>query len=140
MEDRTFPPKSKVVIDYGRIEPIKEYHTPDDLYQELITTVRQYHPSDDISLIERAYRLAFDAHEGQLRKSGEPYIIHPLSVAIILAELEMDKETIAAGLLHDVVEDTIYTYEEIKEQFGDEVALLVDGVTKLQNFNMGESD
>lgn len=140
MEDRTFPPKSKVVIDYGRIEPIKEYHTPDDLYQELITTVRQYHPSDDISLIERAYRLAFDAHEGQLRKSGEPYIIHPLCVAIILAELEMDKETIAAGLLHDVVEDTIYTYEEIKDQFGDEVALLVDGVTKLQNFNMGESD
>ena len=125
-----------VVIDDGRIEPIKEHQSPQELYQELIDKVREYHPSDDISLIEKAYHLASEAHKQQVRKSGEPYIIHPLSVAIILAELEMDKETIAAGLLHDVVEDTIYTSDEIKEQFGPEVALLVDGVTKLQNFNM----
>ena len=80
--------------------------------------MRKYHPSDDISLIEKAYQTACDAHRGQVRKSGEPYIIHPLYVSIILADLELDKETIVAGLLHDVVEDTIMTDEEIKEQFG----------------------
>ena len=76
------------------------------------------------------------AHKDQVRKSGEPYIVHPLCVAIILADLEMDKETIAAGLLHDVVEDTIMTGEEIEKEFGPEVALLVDGVTKLQNLHL----
>ncbi|MBQ1173378.1 MAG: bifunctional (p)ppGpp synthetase/guanosine-3',5'-bis(diphosphate) 3'-pyrophosphohydrolase [Lachnospiraceae bacterium] len=123
--------KTELVIDDGRIESIEEYTSPEELYKDLIVRVRKYHPSDDISLIEKAYRLADDAHRDQVRKSGEPYIIHPLCVAIILADLEMDKETIAAGLLHDVVEDTIFTTEEIKEQFGSDVALLVDGVTKL---------
>ena len=82
-------------------------------------------------MIEKAYKIASEAHQGQLRKSGEPYIIHPLCVAIILADLELDKETIVAGLLHDAVEDTVMTTEEIAQEFGDEVALLVDGVTKL---------
>ena len=82
-------------------------------------------------MIQKAYKIAHDAHEGQCRKSGEPYIIHPLCVAIILADLEMDKETIVAGLLHDVVEDTVMTSEEIVQEFSAEVALLVDGVTKL---------
>src|SRR5699024_7376997 len=82
-----------------------------------------------------AYKLSKEAHEGQLRKSGEPYVIHPLCVAIILAEIELDKESIVAGLLHDVVEDTTYTLEEIAEMFNDEIALLVDGVTKLSNIN-----
>ncbi len=118
-------------FDDGKIEAIKEFQSPDSLYQGLIKRVRKYHPSDDISLIEKAYNEAATAHKDQLRKSGEPYIIHPLCVAIILADLEMDKETIAAGILHDVVEDTICTKEEIKESFGDDVALLVDGVTKL---------
>ena len=118
-------------FDDGKIEAIEEFQSPDVLYQGLIERVRKYHPSDDISLIEKAYQTAAEAHKDQRRKSGEPYIIHPLCVAIILADLEMDKETIAAGLLHDVVEDTICTKEEIEKEFGEDVALLVDGVTKL---------
>lgn len=82
-------------------------------------------------MIEKAYKTADTAHKGQVRKSGEAYIIHPLCVAIILAELELDKETIVAGLLHDVVEDTVMTVEEIASEFSEEIALLVDGVTKL---------
>ncbi len=113
------------------VKNMADFTSPDVLYQELIQSVRKYHPSADISLIEKAYKIARDAHEGQNRKSGEPYIIHPLCVAIILADLELDKETIVAGLLHDVVEDTIMTSEEITREFGSEVALLVDGVTKL---------
>ncbi len=127
--------KKEVIIDDGRIESIEEFQSPEALYEELINRVRKYHPSDDISLIEKAYQTACDAHRGQVRKSGEPYIIHPLYVSIILADLELDKETIVAGLLHDVVEDTIMTDEEIKEQFGADVALLVDGVTKLEKIN-----
>ncbi|MDY2700258.1 MAG: bifunctional (p)ppGpp synthetase/guanosine-3',5'-bis(diphosphate) 3'-pyrophosphohydrolase [Lachnospiraceae bacterium] len=126
------PAKSEVVFDDGRIEAIQEFQSPEQLYRDLVLRVQKYHPSDDISLIEKAYHLAAKAHENQVRKSGEPYIIHPLCVAIILADLEMDKETIAAGLLHDVIEDTIMTEEELRGQFGDDVALLVDGVTKLE--------
>ncbi len=113
------------------LKNMKEFESPEVLYDELIKSVCKYHPSADISQIEKAYRIAYDAHDGQVRKSGEPYIIHPLCVAIILADLELDKETIVAGLLHDVVEDTVMTDEEIKKEFGAEVALLVDGVTKL---------
>ncbi|HAT02522.1 MAG TPA: GTP pyrophosphokinase [Oribacterium sp.] len=109
---------------------------PDQLYKNLIRTIRTYHPSGDLSMIEKAYKLADDQHKGQKRKSGEPYIIHPLCVAIILADLEMDKETIAAGLLHDVVEDTGMTLDEIRKLFNDDVALLVDGVTKLTKLNL----
>ena len=108
--------KNEVVFDDGRIESIQEFQSPEQLYRDLILRVRKYHPSDDISLIEKAYHVAYQAHKDQVRKSGEPYIIHPLCVAIILADLEMDKETIAAGLLHDVVEDTIMTSEEIEKQ------------------------
>src|SRR5699024_4365532 len=107
------------------------FTSPEELYADLIRSIRRYHPSDDISMIEKAYRIADKAHANQKRKSGEPYIIHPLCVAIILADLEMDKETLAAAILHDVVEDTVMTLDELKGEFGDEVALLVDGVTKL---------
>ena len=131
--------KKELVIDDGRIEAVKEYLSPEELYRDLISRVQKYHPSDDISLIEKAYKLADDAHKTQVRKSGEPYIVHPLCVAIILADLEMDKETIAAGLLHDVVEDTIYTSEEMEREFGADVALLVDGVTKLQSLQLGDN-
>jgi len=108
-----------------------DFTEPAVLYQKLIDAIHEYHPSTDLSLVEKAYHLADDAHRGQLRKSGEPYIIHPLCVAITLAELELDKETIIAGLLHDVVEDTVCTLEELKEEFNEEVALIVNGVTKL---------
>lgn len=118
-------------IDDRNVKTMEDFTSPDILYQELIDSVKKYHPSTDISLIEKAYRIAYDAHKDQARKSGEPYIIHPLCVAIILADLELDKETIVAGLLHDVVEDTVMTEEEITEEFSEEVALLVDGVTKL---------
>lgn len=115
----------------GNIRETQDFEEPQKLYEELIESVRKYHPSTNISMIEKAYHVADSAHEGQVRKSGEPYIIHPLCVAIILAELELDKETIVAGLLHDVVEDTVMTEDEIAAEFGREVALLVDGVTKL---------
>lgn len=112
-----------------------DFTSPEELYADLLKEIRKYHPSSDLSDIERAYKIARQAHEGQLRKSGEPYIIHPLCVAIILAELELDKETIVAGLLHDVVEDTVMTSEDVTKEFGAEVALLVDGVTKLTQLN-----
>ncbi len=122
---------TELILDDGRIEAMKEFLSPEELYQDLISRVQKYHPSDDISMIEKAYRIASEAHKDQVRKSGEPYIIHPLCVAIILADLQLDKESIVAGLLHDVVEDTIMTDKEIREEFGPDVALIVDGVTKL---------
>ena len=113
------------------VKAMEDFTSPEILYKELIASVQRYHPSTDISMIEKAYQIAYNAHKDQKRKSGEPYIIHPLCVAIILADLELDKETIVAGLLHDVVEDTVMTSEEIVQEFSEEVALLVDGVTKL---------
>lgn len=119
------------IIDYGRIEDIGANIGPDVLYDDLIKRIKDYHPSEDFTAIREAYELAFNAHKDQVRKSGEPYIIHPLYVAIILADLQMDKETIIAGLLHDVVEDTVFTREDIEERFGADVAKLVAGVTKV---------
>ena len=109
----------------------KDFIPPEVLYEELITKVKKYHPSADVTQIEKAYQIAYNAHKGQARKSGEPYIIHPICVAMILADLELDKETIVGGLLHDVVEDTVMTREDIEREFGYEVALIVEGVTKL---------
>ncbi len=127
-----------IKIDNGELDTSKipaDFTEPDILYERLTERVKKYHPSDDIRMIDKAYHTAFKAHEGQLRKSGEPYIIHPVCVCLILAELELDKETIIAGMLHDVVEDTVMTSEEVAAEFGDEVALLVDGVTKLTQLN-----
>jgi GTP pyrophosphokinase len=98
---------------------------------DLVTKVRQYDPALDGDWLRSVYTLADTAHEGQLRASGEPYVLHPLAVADILADLEMDRATIAAALLHDVVEDTVVTSEEVADRFGTEIAALVDGVTKL---------
>jgi len=135
MADSSAEKLEKIENEFRKMENVvrktQDFEEPEKLYSELIESVLKYHPSTDISLIEKAYRIADNAHKGQVRKSGEPYIIHPLCVGIILAELELDKETIVAGLLHDVVEDTVMTKEEIEKEFGGEVALLVDGVTKL---------
>ena len=120
-----------ITTDAPHVVGTQDFVDPDSLYKELIDCIQKYHPNTDISMIEKAYNLARGAHEGQKRKSGEEYIIHPLCVALILADLELDKETIVAGLLHDVVEDTIYSVEQIEQEFGPDVAHLVDGVTKL---------
>lgn len=136
MKDKMMEPEVK--IDNGELATSmipEDFTEPEVLFQKLTSMVKKYHPSDDVHLIEKAYKIAYKAHEGQKRKSGEPYIIHPVCVCIILAELELDKETIVAGMLHDVVEDTIMTSEEIAAEFSDEVALLVDGVTKLTQLN-----
>lgn len=124
--------------EFAVISAPADFTSPEVLYQELIEAIKTYHPSTDFSMIEKAYRIAYEAHKDQRRKSGEPYIIHPLCVGIILAELELDKETIVAGLLHDVIEDTVLTVEGVTKEFGAEVALLVDGVTKLTNLKYKE--
>ena len=99
--------------------------------ESLIDTVKGYMPDADVELIERAYLVAKEGHADQRRASGEPYINHPLNVAAILAELQLDDKTIAAAILHDVVEDTIFTLDEMEDMFGEEIALLIDGVTKI---------
>ncbi|MDD7771130.1 RelA/SpoT family protein [Suipraeoptans intestinalis] len=118
-------------VDGHAVKAKEAYEDPDALFRILISRIRRYHPSTDVSMIEKAYRIAREAHGDQYRKSGEPYIVHPLWVAIILANLEMDKETIVAGMLHDVVEDTHIDEEFVRREFGEEVELLVNGVTKL---------
>ena len=138
MKNKKIEINSKVSSDSEEAKEIyqpADFTDPKQLYRQLIETIRNYHPSADLSMIEKAYRIADEAHKDQRRKSGEPYIIHPLCVAIILAKLELDKETIVAGLLHDVVEDTVLTTEELATEFSEEIALLVDGVTKLTQLN-----
>ncbi len=113
----------------GGINPVLE---------PMIKTVRATHPKADVRLIEHAYEVAAHWHTGQKRKSGDPYITHPLAVATILAELGMNHETLCAALLHDTVEDTEYTLDQLRADFGDEIAALVDGVTKLDKVKYGE--
>ena len=98
---------------------------------DILHKVEGYHPSPDLDLVQRAYVFANKAHEGQMRRSGDPYVTHPLSVALVIAELRLDVPSICAGLLHDCVEDTTATIEDLQRLFGDEIAFLVDGVTKL---------
>ncbi|REF38237.1 GTP pyrophosphokinase [Thermasporomyces composti] len=107
--------------------------------EPLFRIVRSTHPKADLSLIEKAYRTAEKYHRGQTRKSGDPYITHPVAVATILAELGMTPPTLCAALLHDTIEDTPYTLEQLREDFGDEIAMLVDGVTKLDKVKYGAS-
>lgn len=108
--------------------------------EDLLEKIRQFYSGADLSVIEKAYYFSEKAHEGQIRRSGEPYISHPLSVAGILADLRLDLDSIATGLLHDTVEDTDVTIEDVRKEFGETVALLVDGVTKISKMNFKTSN
>ena len=118
------PPSSPPPLD-----PVEQ------LYRELESKIREYRPKDDLSKVERAFRFAGKEHQGQLRNSGEPYLVHPLMVAHILADMRMDLIAIETGLLHDIVEDTSVTVDQVRKDFGDEVARCVDGVTKLSKLD-----
>jgi len=107
---------------------------------DILERVAQYRPDADLDLIKKAYVYSAKVHQGQVRKSGEPYLIHPLEVAGLLAELKLDEASIVAGLLHDTIEDTLATPAEIRELFGDEVLSLVEGVTKLGTFSHGSQE
>jgi GTP pyrophosphokinase len=102
---------------------------------ELVDRIRAYHPSPDVGIVSRAYEFSLRAHQGQTRRSGEPYFVHPASVAGIIADLKLDTASVVAGLLHDVLEDTLATEDDVTREFGEEVAFLVDGVTKLSKIN-----
>lgn len=106
-------------------------HKPVKTLEDLLNKIHSYYPNGDLKIIERVYEFSEKAHEGQIRRSGEPYISHPLSVAAILADLRLDLDTIATGLLHDTVEDTVVTLDDVRREFGDVIAHLVDGVTKI---------
>ena len=129
--DKDTNAKERAAYLRGDVKP----KTKEELYDELVETIKEYNLEDELPIIEKAYKLADDAHKDQRRKSGEPYIIHPICVAIILTKLEMDIDTILAGLLHDVIEDTEMEYEDVAREFSEEVAILVDGVTKLTQLN-----
>ena len=101
------------------------------MVEVLIQKIKENCTNVDLNVVNKAFNLAFEAHKEQKRESGEPYIIHPIDVSTILAELGMDTSTIVAGLLHDVIEDTDYTYDDIKNIFNEEIANLVSGVTKI---------
>ena len=104
-------------------------------FRDLMKQVRAYRPNDDLDLIKKAYDFSLRYHTGQTRASGEPYLVHPLEVACVLAEIKLDTVAIAAGLLHDLVEDTSVKIEEIEKEFGDQVAHIVEGVTKISKID-----
>lgn len=104
----------------------------EEIYRKLIKRINEYYPQCDFELVKKAYDFAQKAHEGQKRESGEPFIVHPLEVAYLIAQIELDCTSVVAGLLHDILEDTYCTLEQIRAEFGEEVALIVDGVTKLE--------
>lgn len=131
------PTTSRVRARFARLGAQRPGTNP--VLEPLLRTLRATHDRVDAALLERAYEVAERAHEGQLRKSGDPYITHPLAVATILAELGMTEVTLAAALLHDTVEDTSYTMAALRADFGDEVGALVDGVTKLDKVQYGDA-
>jgi GTP pyrophosphokinase len=112
-------------------DPKSKIRRPALRFNDIADRILEYHPSCDLSLLERAYVFSAKVHEGQERLSGEPYLVHPLEVAGVLVEMRMDDVTVAAGLLHDTIEDTLTTGDEIKRRFGEQVAFLVEGLTKI---------
>ncbi|GAA3745839.1 GTP pyrophosphokinase [Leifsonia bigeumensis] len=135
VETPTSPPASRRLL----LPRIFSRAQPAGAVDRLLKTVRTHHPKADVGVIERAHAAAELAHEGQVRRSGEPYITHPVAVAQILADLGIGPVTIAAALLHDTVEDTEYTLDDVRKDFGEEIAMLVDGVTKLDKLKYGDS-
>ena len=133
-----FPTTSRVLSRIARFGSGRGGSTS-PLLEPLLRAVRAAHPKADLSVLERAFEVAARAHAGQKRKSGDPYITHPVAVAAILAELGMTPPTLAAALLHDTVEDTSYTLVQLRKDFGEEVAALVDGVTKLDKVTYGDA-
>ncbi len=115
----------------GKTEATEKFKTPDEAFAQLEELTQGYMSADERSMLTRAYRFASAAHEGQKRKSGEPFIVHPIEVGVILADLRMDAETVCAALLHDTVEDTDVTADVVEEEFGSDVRQLVEGVTKI---------
>src|SRR5690242_2300250 len=109
-------------------------------FRELLRRIRSYRPNDDLGLIRRAYDYSLHHHEGQLRATGEPYLVHPLEVACVLAEMKLDPIAIAAGLLHDSVEDTSVTIVDIRKEFGEQVAHIVEGVTKISRIDFASRE
>src|SRR5438477_6871437 len=109
-------------------------------FRDLLKLVRENRPGDDLDIIQRAYEFSLQHHNGQTRASGEPYLVHPLEVALVLAEMKLDSIAIAAGLLHDAVEDTGVTNKEIEEKFGTPIAHIVDGVTKIAKINLASRE
>ena len=111
------------------VDPVQQ------LYRELEAKIREYRPKDDLAPLQKAFQFASKYHEGQSRDSGEPYMVHPVMVAHILADMRMDSVAMQTGLLHDVVEDTSVTVDQVRKEFGEEVARCVDGVTKLSKLD-----
>src|SRR5512136_2158809 len=109
-------------------------------FRDLLKKVRANRPNDDLEIIRKAYDYSLRNHTGQTRATGEPYLIHPLEVAIVLAEMKLDPGAIAAGLLHDAVEDTSVTIEDIQREFGDQVAHIVEGVTKISKLDFASKE
>jgi guanosine-3',5'-bis(diphosphate) 3'-pyrophosphohydrolase len=122
------------------VETLAPLDSVESEYQQLVASLRAARPSEDLAPLENAYRFAAEKHRGQVRKSGEPYMIHPVQVTRILADMSMDMVCLQTGLLHDVVEDTSATLEEIRKNFGEEVARTVDGVTKLSKLNLASRE
>ena len=114
--------------------------TPREAFERVLQTYLDQHPEGDAELLERAYQLADRMHEGQTRKTGEPFIFHPLAVTHLLAEYGLDSSTLAAAILHDTVEDTAVGLEDLRSEFGHEIAELIDGVTKLDRVEFEDQD